>query len=151
MEQFNASIAITPERAEYYNQRSLIQAFLGQYEAALEDIQTNKELNDGELLPNVNDSRAFIYPLQGDYKTAKHYYEEIYRENYRSAYPLLGGGIAYAHLGDWARCRGRNWIPSSLAGRGPDGSPGWGFLLHLKRCQILRSSDPTRQKTTTKS
>jgi len=98
-------IDIDPERVESYNQRALIHVALNEYDAALADIEEYEAHSEGELSPGVIDTRAFVYLMMGNSEKAKEDYEETYRKDFRSEYTLLGGGIAYAQLGDLPKAK----------------------------------------------
>ena len=59
-------------------------------------------LLDGELSPDILDSRGFIYLMMGEFAKAKEDYDTIFDRDARFAYALLGGGIAYVNTGDIA-------------------------------------------------
>ncbi len=95
----DAAIALDPKDPSFHNLRSLINAFRGEYEMALADIDMFQELSNGELLPNAQDSRGFIYIRMGEFEKAKEDFDAIYEQDLRFPYALLGGGIAYFNLG----------------------------------------------------
>ena len=80
--------------------RSLILAGIGEYDRALADIDKTIELHDGQLLPNIQDSRGFIYLKMGDLENARADYQAILDQDLRFAYALLGAGVVYGQLGD---------------------------------------------------
>ena len=80
--------------------RSLILAGIGEYDSALADIDKTIELHDGQLLPNIQDSRGFIYLKMGDLENARADYQAILDQDLRFAYALLGAGVVYGQLGD---------------------------------------------------
>ncbi|MBX3014152.1 MAG: tetratricopeptide repeat protein, partial [Caldilineaceae bacterium] len=100
LDAINQAIQLKSTQGSSYNQRALVQVFLGDYTAALADLETAQELNNDELPPSVLDTRGFIYLMMGDFAKAKKDYDETYRKDFRSPYTLLGGGIAYAKLGE---------------------------------------------------
>lgn len=94
------AIELAPENSDLYNMRALINAQRGDYDAALTDISIAEELHDGELPPNILDSRGYIYLLMGEFAKAKADYDAIFEQDLRFAYALLGGGVAYAETGE---------------------------------------------------
>jgi tetratricopeptide (TPR) repeat protein len=92
------AMELQPEQPEYFNQRALIYVFLARYEDALADMQTYQQLNDEELTPAALDTRGFIYLQMGDFERAKADFDQIFEQDLRFVYALLGGGIAYANL-----------------------------------------------------
>ncbi len=89
-----------PDYAEFYNVRALILAGFGEYDRALADIDKTIELNEGDLLPNIQDSRGYIDLKMGDLENAQADYDAILDQNLRFAYALLGAGVVYGRLGD---------------------------------------------------
>ena len=98
--EINHAIELIPDYAEFYNVRSLILAGIGEYDSALADIDKTIELHDGQLLPNIQDSRGFIYLKMGDLENARADYQAILDQDLRFAYALLGAGVVYGQLGD---------------------------------------------------
>ena len=88
-----------PQDAGPYNKRALVHATLGDYEQALAD--ANKAL---ELQPTDNsfiiDTRGYVYLKAGQYEEAKQDYEELFARGFDHPAAILGGGLAYANLGD---------------------------------------------------
>lgn len=89
-----------PPIAENFNLRSLMLVDIGAYERALADIERTIAINDGELLPHIQDSRGYIYLRMGQLEKARADFEEILGQDLRFAYALLGAGIAYGRLGE---------------------------------------------------
>ena len=46
------------------------------------------------------DTRGYVYLKLGQYENAKLDYEELFERGLESPYYLLGGGVAYADLGE---------------------------------------------------
>ena len=71
---------------------------MGNYDQALADV--TKSL---ELLPDISnliDTRGYVYLKLGQYDNARLDYEEIFNRGLEPPYYLLGGGVAYANLGE---------------------------------------------------
>ena len=100
LSEINQAIEVIPDYAEFYNVRALILAGIGEYDRALADIDKTIEINEGDLLPNIQDSRGYIYLKMGDLENAQADYEAILDQNLRFAYALLGAGVVYGRLGD---------------------------------------------------
>ena len=100
LSEINHAIEVIPDYAEFYNVRALILAGFGEYDRALADIDKTIELNEGDLLPNIQDSRGYIYLKMGDLENAQADYDAILDQNLRFAYALLGAGVVYGRLGD---------------------------------------------------
>ena len=98
--EINHAIELIPDYAEFYNVRSLILAGIGEYDSALADIDKTIGLHDGQLLPNIQDSRGFIYLKMGDLENARADYQAILDQDLRFAYALLGAGVVCGQLGD---------------------------------------------------
>ena len=94
------AIKLDPTQSGFYNKRALILADIGEYDRALADIDKTIELNDGELLPHIQDSRAYIYLSKGDLEKAQADYEAILDKDLRFPHALLGAGVVYGRLGD---------------------------------------------------
>ena len=96
----DAAIALDDGLSGPYNQRALINASLGEYETALEDVKKSARANKNELSTHVRDTRAYVYLKMGNFVRAKADYDKLFRQEFRSPYSLLGGAIAYDALGD---------------------------------------------------
>ena len=94
------AIELDPTQSGFYNKRALILVDIGEYDRALADIDKTIELNDGELLPHIQDSRAYIYLSKGDLEKAQADYEAILDKDLRFPHALLGAGVVYGRLGD---------------------------------------------------
>jgi tetratricopeptide (TPR) repeat protein len=94
------SIELDPENETFYNNRALIRATAGDFEDALADMEELEEFaEDEELDPHLLDTRAYIYMKMEAYDDAKADYDAALAKDFKSPYPLLGAGIAYARLG----------------------------------------------------
>ncbi len=51
------------------------------------------------------DTRSYVYLKSGDYERASAGYEDLFGRGAQSAYSLLGGGVAYANLGQLDKAR----------------------------------------------
>ncbi len=92
------SLALDEEQVNIHNMRALVNAGLGEYDDALEDVRHFARANDNRLEPSVIDTRAYIYLKMGKYASAMSDYEKVYAQEFFSPYTLLGGAIAYAQL-----------------------------------------------------
>ena len=99
------AIELDPDNDNYYNMRALIFTSLGAYGAALEDIANVEERNEGYLNPGILDTRGYIYIKMAEYDKAKADFDEIFDQDLRFPYALLGGGIAYAAVGNSEEAR----------------------------------------------
>ena len=96
------ALELSPDNSGFLNVRALIHAQSGDFANALQDIEEAEGLLDGELSPDILDSRGFIYLMMGEFAKAKEDYDTIFDRDARFAYALLGGGIAYVNTGDIA-------------------------------------------------
>ena len=76
-----------------------MQAYVGDYKGAREDLAVYEELSDGQLPPSVLDTRAYVYLKMQAYEEARQDYDTALAAGFESTYPLLGAGVAYARRG----------------------------------------------------
>ena len=95
---FEEAVRLTPFAGTSYNNRALVHAAQGNLEQALADVSRALELKPRRSF--ILDTRAYIYLKSGRYEDARLEYEDLISQGEQSAYQLLGGGLAYANLGE---------------------------------------------------
>ena len=90
------------EEASIYNNRALAYATMGSPEPAIADANRALELSQTNN-SFIYDTRGYVYLKAGEYEKAKADYDELFSQGGESSYYLLGGGLAYAGLGDTER------------------------------------------------
>ena len=78
--------------------RALAHVAEGNLDEALADADKALELEQGDN-SSIVDTRSYVYLKSGDYESASVGYEDLFSRGAQSAYSLLGGGVAYANLG----------------------------------------------------
>ncbi|MEZ4710386.1 MAG: tetratricopeptide repeat protein [Caldilineaceae bacterium] len=103
--EIDEAIRLDDKAPNPHNTRALINASLGQYEEALEDVKHYARANQNELTPSLLDTRGYIYIKMGRFSLARADYDKIFKQNMRFPYALLGGGISLYELGDLEAAR----------------------------------------------
>lgn len=99
LEKINLAIEYDPDDYNTYNFHALILTSMERYDEALTAIKASARASSNFLLPDVRDTRGYIYIKMGRWLRAKADFDELFEQGLRFPYALLGGGIAYAELG----------------------------------------------------